>query len=434
MSDTQGEEGSLTLCSINSPSLGQPSLYLISDDDKREPATVELMKGVISGKSNVLIKAKGNKEPSVIIPVEQKTDAVLVKTVGKIKQAWGVAINHKDQLIVVAGREGLNEEMACQGKDRKAAHEDEIKEKDKEGKFNFKGEKLKGTVDSTVKKDSDQGGDCILIFSLEGEKISSFGPKGEHDGEFNMPRGVAVDDKDNIYVVDKLNYRIQKFSPSGKHLASVGKKGDGELEFDWPKSISIHPRTKNVYVTEANNYRVQILKPDLTFFRMFGAVDKEGKPKWGTGNGEFNIPLGVAFDKAGRVYITDGPNDRIQIFTESGEYIAQFGDKDDGRLRFPSVVCIDENDILYVTEVDNHCISVFKIIDNTETLLQSVVSSTKLSLPASSTNSYTTPKFITTFGKKSKHEPFYYGGIAVNKKGMVYVTDSCNDELQIFLT
>ena len=134
------------------------------------------------------------------------------------------------------------------------------------------------------------------------------------------------------------------------------------------------------------------------------------------------------------IFNTDGPNDRIQIFTESGEYIAQFGDKDDGRLRFPSVVCIDENDILYVTEVDNHCISVFKIIDNTETSLQSVVFSTKPSLPAYSTNSYTAPKFITTFGKKSKHEPFYYGGIAVDKKGMVYVTDSCNDELQIFLT
>ena len=168
----------------------------------------------------------------------------------------------------------------------------------------------------------DQDGDCILILSLKGEKISSFGPKGERDGEFNMPRGVAVDDEDNIYVVDKVNSRIQKFSPSGKHLASVGKKGNGELEFDWPKSISIHPRTKNVYVTEANNYRVQILKPDLTFVHKFGAVDKEGKPRMGTGSGEFNIPLGVAFDKAGRVYITDGPNDRIQVFTESGEYIA----------------------------------------------------------------------------------------------------------------
>lgn len=280
-----------------------------------------------------------------------------------------------------------------------------------------------------VKKDEHQGdGDCILILNLEGEKISSFGPKGDRDGEFNMPHGVAVDDKDNIYVVDKLNSRIQKFSPSCKHLASVGKKGYGPLEFDWPKAISIHPHTRNVYVTEANNHRVQILKPDLTFIRMIGAVDKDGKPKMGTGEGEFNTPLGVAFDKAGRVYITDGPNDRIQVFTEGGDYITQFGDKGDGKLRFPSVVCIDENNILYVTEVDNHRISVFKIND----ISISPPRPQTQSLPVFSED-YTPPRFLTTFGRKSNHEPFYYGGIAVDKKGVVYITDSCNDELQMFL-
>ena len=212
----------------------------------------------------------------------------------------------------------------------------------------------------------------------------------------------------------------------------MGKKGYGELEFDWPKAISIHPHTKSVYVTEANNHRVQILTPELTFIRMIGAVDGEGRPKMGTGKGKFNIPLGVAFDKAGRVYITDGPNDRIQVFTEDGEYIAQFGDKEgDGRLKFPSVVCIDKNDILYVTEIDNHRISVFRIMGNFETSLQHslpVASSSE-----ASTNRYTLPEFLATFGKESDNEPYYYGGIAVGERGVVYVTDSCNDELQIFL-
>ena len=415
MSDTSGKEISLTICT-NSPPAGQLGLYLTSDDNKREPATAEVVIGPVSGKRNVCINAQGMKEP-LIVPVKaEKTDAILVRSIKNIKQAWGVAINHKDQVIVVAGREGLEkfEEKAkvspsCSRDDlHKEAGKGEVKEKASEGEV-------------TVEKDNDHDGDCILILSLEGEEISSFGPKGELDGEFNMPRGVAIDEEDNIYVVDKMNSRIQKFSPSGEHLASVGKKGNGELEFDWPKAISIHPRTKNVYVTEVNNHRVQILTPDLTFIRMVGAVDGEGRPKMGKGYGEFNMPLGVAFDKAGRVYITDGPNDRIQVFTEDGEYIAQFGDKEgDGRLKFPSVVCIDKDDILYVTEIDNRRISVFKIMHS-----QPVASSSE-----ASTNRY---KFLTAFGKESVSKPYYYGGIAVDKRGMVYVTDSRIDELQIFL-
>ena len=425
MSDTPGKEISLTISIRNDSSSlsNNPRSYLTGDDGTREPATAEFVVSPVSDKGHLLIKVEG-KEP-LIVPVKQKKGALLVKTIGDIKQAWGVAINSKDQLIVVVGREGLEEEMPCKESPKKDIHKvgvGEVKERDKEDEF-------KGEEGMKVKKDKHQGdGDCILILSLEGEKIRSFGPKGNRDGEFNMPRGVAVDDKDNIYVVDKLNYRIQKFSPSGEHLASVGKKGHGPLEFDWPKAISIHPHTKNVYVTEANNHRVQILKPDLTFIHMFGAVDKDGKPRMGRESGEFNIPLGVAFDKAGRVYITDGPNDRIQVFTEGGEFIGRFGNKGaDHQLRFPSVVCIDENDILYVTEVDSHRISVFEI---TKTLVHPRPRTQ--SLPAFS-EAYTPPRFLTTFGKKSDHDPFYYGGIAVGKQGVVYVTDSCNDELQMFM-
>ncbi len=432
MSDTPGKEISLIICT-NSPPTGQLGLYFTGDDDKREPATAEVVIGPISGESNLCINAQGMKEP-LIVPVKQKTDAVLIKSITNIKQAWGVAINHKDQIVVIAGREGLKEEIANFSRLKAMYELGEITKKNKEGQF--KGGKV--MVDVMVERYSalsDQDV-CILILSLDGEIISSFGSSGKRDGEFNMPRGVAVDEEDNIYVVDKSNSRIQKFSPSGKHLASVGKKGNGELEFDWPIAISIHPRTKNVYISEANNYRVQILKPDLTFIRMFGAVDSEGRPRMGAGNGEFNCPLGVAFDKAGRVYITDGPNDRIQIFTADGEYIAHFGDKaGDDHLSFPSAVCIDENDLLYVTEVDTHRISVFKIMDSTESSLPHSVSPPTPLLPMAraGTDHYTLPKFLTTFGKKSNHEPFYYGGIAVDKKGLVYVTDSYNDELQIFL-
>ena len=90
--------------------------------------------------------------------------------------------------------------------------------------------------------------------------------------------------------MDKLTSRIQKFSPNGDHSATVGTKGYGKLKYDWPKGIGIHPYTKNVYITEASKHRVQILTPDFTCLGKVGAEDREGKSRFGNGDGEFNTP------------------------------------------------------------------------------------------------------------------------------------------------
>ena len=407
-----------------------------------DAGTRKLVVGAVSGKANVLIEVE-DRDPVILSP-QCETGAVLVKTIKDLQQAWGVAVNHKDQLIVVEGRDKENisqngtAESSCDASNSKRDKSNESIHTDSSGN----------------KSNGDRGGGRVSIFTSQGEFIKSFGKKGSHDGEFNAPRGVAVDDEDNIYVVDKLNSRIQKFSSNGDHIVSVGTQGYGELNFDWPKGIGIHPYTKYVYVTEANNHRVQILKPDLTYHGMIGAKDENGKPIFGDASGEFNTPLGVTFDKAGRVYVTDAINNRVQVFTEEGEFIGSFGD---GMLKFPGGICIDENDILYVTEVDNYQVSVFRITDSAQYAFQllcapynassssssphaagfSSTSRSVLSSPLSihASYSYSQPTFLTTFGKgpNMRPRPYYHGGIAINKQGIVYVTDSGNDDLQMFL-
>ena len=47
------------------------------------------------------------------------------------------------------------------------------------------------------------------MFTSEGKFIYSFGSKGEGNGQFNGPTGVAVDSMDNIIVADWGNSRLQ---------------------------------------------------------------------------------------------------------------------------------------------------------------------------------------------------------------------------------
>jgi DNA-binding beta-propeller fold protein YncE len=86
---------------------------------------------------------------------------------------------------------------------------------------------------------------------------------------FYMPTDIALDEEDNVYVLDSGNHRIQKFDPQGKFLASFGRQGQGPGEFQHPQSLDIDAEGF-MYVSDSGNQKVQILKPD-------GALEREIK-------------------------------------------------------------------------------------------------------------------------------------------------------------
>ena len=125
---------------------------------------------------------------------------------------------------------------------------------------------------------------------------------------------MAFDKDDNLYVVDSLNNRIQKFTKEGKFITKWGTAGSGEGEFNMTWGIAIDTEG-NVYVTDWRNDRVQKFTAEGDFLMQFGTS--------GAGDGELSRPTGIAVDRAGVIYVADWHNDRLQVFDADGSFVAK---------------------------------------------------------------------------------------------------------------
>ncbi len=120
-----------------------------------------------------------------------------------------------------------------------------------------------------------------------------------------IPRTSPPTNPDDVYVVDTLNHRIQKFDSSGNFLTKWGRNGGGEGRFTFPYGIA-SGNSGNVYVADTGNNRIQEFDTDGVFITQWGT--------YGTGEGQFRAPRGISVDASGNVYVADEVNDRIQKF------------------------------------------------------------------------------------------------------------------------
>jgi tripartite motif-containing protein 2/3/tripartite motif-containing protein 71 len=84
-----------------------------------------------------------------------------------------------------------------------------------------------------------------------------------------------------------------------------GRRGQGRGELDGPAVVALDT-SDMVYVSEGDNQRVSVFTSDGQFVMAFGRM--------GEGPGEFKEPRGLAVDNSGVVYVCDIDNNRVQVF------------------------------------------------------------------------------------------------------------------------
>ena len=232
-------------------------------------------------------------------------------------------------------------------------------------------------------------------------QVNAFeGGHGTGFGQFEKPRGIAVDHSGNIYVTDTGNARIEKFSPQGDFLSFIGKSGSGEGELREPNGIAIDAKG-NIYVTDAANHRLNRFKSDGTYVRQWTGpepgfygprdvsigpnkqlyvldqgrtrvvrIDPDGEVvgQWGrrgSSEGEFLEPTGIEVG-GNLVFVTDAGNNRMQVFDLDGKFVRQWQvpEWDKYLWHYPDAAFDEATSRLYVTSGWTKEVLVFDIEGN----------------------------------------------------------------------
>jgi sugar lactone lactonase YvrE len=149
---------------------------------------------------------------------------------------------------------------------------------------------------------TDTGNKRVVSFTSEGEPLGSWGTEGSKPGQFIEPVGIGVDAEGNVVVVDTGNRRLQFFRPDETFLKEVPVYGMEEFYTEPYLSIA----GAVFYITDSYNHR-------FARYRDGNLTGTWGKS--GSGNGEFNRPIGIAADTSGNVYVSDTMNHRIQKYS-----------------------------------------------------------------------------------------------------------------------
>jgi DNA-binding beta-propeller fold protein YncE len=187
----------------------------------------------------------------------------------------------------------------------------------------------------------------VLVFDPDGKLLDSWGTRA-----FANPHGIYIKD-DIVYLTDREDSVCLKYTLDGKPLQVLGTRGQhsetgcevpGELvpraagPFNYPTEMVPSP-SGDLYISDGyRNARVHRFSDAGQLVRSWGEPGK-------TEPNQFHLPHSLVVDDDGIVYLCDRENNRIQVFSAEGDFLAMWSD-----LRRPLDISIGQDGLFYISE------------------------------------------------------------------------------------
>jgi len=201
----------------------------------------------------------------------------------------------------------------------------------------------------------------IQKFTADGQFIKMWGDFGQADSNVGMwgPRGLAVDASDRLFVTDTGNKRVLIFDSEGNYVSQFGSVGMDSGQFDEPVGIAINTQGQ-VMIADTWNQRVQVFTPDASGIYFYPTASWEISG-WFSQSLE-NKPF-VAVDKNGNVYVTDPEGIRVLVFDSQGIFLYGWGDYnlDAEGFSLPMGLAIDAEGGVWVSDAGANRVVYFRL-------------------------------------------------------------------------
>ena len=154
----------------------------------------------------------------------------------------------------------------------------------------------------------------VLVFDAEGNFLRSWG-----EGLIADAHGIAAAPDGRMLVVDRDAHQLLVFDAGGRLLLALGERHRPRTQapFNHPTDAAVGPGG-DFYVSDGyGNTMVHRFAPDGAHLASWGGR--------GSGPGQFATPHGIGVLGDGRVLVGDRENNRVQVFSPEGGYLAEFG-------------------------------------------------------------------------------------------------------------
>jgi sugar lactone lactonase YvrE len=255
----------------------------------------------------------------------------------------------------------------------------------------------------------------------------------------NGPQSVAIDGAGNLYIADTANSRIRRLDINSGVITTVVGNGVSSFSGDGGPAISASLNTPrgvvvdgagNLIISDVNAHRVRLVDINTGIIR---TIAGNGIPSF-SGDGEPAInaglffPLGMAIDKKGNLFIAEPGNDRIRrvdaitgiisTFAGNGNSDGPLGDGGlaiNASLNFPTHLAIDDAGNLFIADSGR---SRIRKVD-TKGIITTIAGNGNFSFSGDG-----------GLAINASLDLFVAGGIAVDGKGNVLVSDTGNNRIR----